>query len=226
MPGGDFEDLEQMVGSGWRHFQQSSPGIESDVSLTASAPREGRHALRIRAFRVEVNAWGRAVENTPVWINSATIAVPAGQLIRIHLWVRIDKPLVDSLDGLMIFDSLGGPLLARRIRQTQGWQDVTFFRKATRPHPLVVTFALTGIGDVAIDELVVQPLGSPRATISSPPSQTAVGRQPKFSTDRARRGMMTAPPTAKPVEAIAKARPRRLRNQLPTASVPGVSVPA
>lgn len=178
MPGGDFEDLEQMIRSGWRHFQQSPNGIKSDVSLTSSAPREGRHALRIRAVRVEVNARGSAVETTPVWINSATTPISAGQLIRIHLWVRIDNPIVDSLDGLMIFDSLGGPLLAQRIRQTNGWQDVTLFRKATRPHPLIVTFALTGIGDVAIDELVVQPLGSPRATISSPPSQTAVGRQP------------------------------------------------
>jgi hypothetical protein len=64
----------------------------------------------------------------------------------------------------MVFDSSGGPLLAQRFGETQGWQEVTLYRVVTDSTRYMLTFALTGPGDVSIDSFSVEPLGIPRRT--------------------------------------------------------------
>ena len=72
-----------------------------------------------------------------------------------HGWVDVPRPLAGSLDGLLVFDSLGGPDLGDRVRNTQGWRKLTLYRVAGRTGELTVTFALTGVGEAWIDDLAV-----------------------------------------------------------------------
>ncbi len=82
--------------------------------------------------------------------------VEAGDLVQIQAWVRIDAPLAGSVDGLVILDTQNGEALATRLRHTDGWRQITMFRGAPRPGPLAVTFALTGLGEAAIDDVTLQ----------------------------------------------------------------------
>jgi hypothetical protein len=96
------------------------------------------------------------VETAPVWVNSAPLQLQAGQWVRIHGWVRVDRPILGSVDGLMVVDSLGGPCLAQRVYVTNGWQEIALWRGTPHAAELVITCALTGTGQVLIDEFTVE----------------------------------------------------------------------
>ena len=68
-----------------------------------------------------------------------------GKSLRVTGWVRIDEPIQESIDGLEIVDSLGGPELALTVRQTTGWQPFQIVRGVPESTELRVTFALTGL---------------------------------------------------------------------------------
>ena len=93
--------------------------------------------------------------------------VEAGQIVCIHGWVNVPSPITGSVDGLMIFDSLGGEALADRVGRTAGWKEFALYRIAPQSAAMNVTFALTGLGEVWIDDVAVHVLDA------SPPTFTA-----------------------------------------------------
>ena len=101
------------------------------------------------------------VETPPVWITTPPIAVPSGQLIAIEARVWVPKPIQGTVDGLLVFDSWGGPALAERVGVTPGWRHMVLYRIAPETeskNPLTVTFALCGMGEARIDDVRVRPL--------------------------------------------------------------------
>jgi hypothetical protein len=60
----------------------------------------------------------------------------------------------------MIVDSLGGPPLAERVHETEGWQEFTLYRAATQSGPMTVTFTLTGLGTACLDDVSISLLDS------------------------------------------------------------------
>jgi hypothetical protein len=102
--------------------------------------------------------------------------VEAGELVLIRGWVQIPTPITGSVDGLMIVDSLGGEDLALRISKTTGWQPFSLLRVASQSGALTVTFALTGLGEVRLDDVavqVVEPAGAGGLTQHVPPAAAA-----------------------------------------------------
>ena len=91
----------------------------------------------------------------PLTITSAPVSVRAGQLVRIHGWAKVPTRFAENWDGLMIFDSLTGPDLAERIRETQGWREFVLYRAAPVTGELQVVFAHTGLGESWIDDVSV-----------------------------------------------------------------------
>ncbi len=156
-PGGDCENLTQMIRMGWRQQQSASPDLDTYVALSPEQPKGGDHCLRIRVVPRSQEAADVVVESPPIWIDSAAIDVRKGQRIRVAGWVRIDQPIKGSLDGLMISDSIGGPELALRLKQTDGWQSFEMIRAADQDDQLVLRFSLSGIGEVWLDDLRVTP---------------------------------------------------------------------
>jgi len=159
--GGDMEALDQMIQAGWQQRRAAPSGVNADVSLSLSEPHAGRSALRLQAWPADAQRAPRLVERPTVWITSSPVPVREGQLVRIRGWAQVPRPVVGSDEGLLIFDSLGGPDLGDRIRLTQGWREFTFYRAVPRGGPLSVTFALTGLGEAALDDLQVSLLDPP-----------------------------------------------------------------
>lgn len=160
LSGGDFEDLRLLFENGWQHLQHPMQGIATTAELTPDQPRGGRFALRLSAKALEKNDLP-IVESPPLWITTPPIPVQAGEIVRISGWVRIPAPIVGSVDGLMIVDSLGGEPLAERIVRTNGWEQFTLYRAAPAAGNFTVTFALAGLGDALLDEVTIQPLAWP-----------------------------------------------------------------
>lgn len=164
LPGGDFEDLSRTMRAGWQHVEHPHPGLSSGAELSPHGAHSGRSCLRLRAWASEGQAAPGLVESPPVWATSAAVPVETGQLLRIRGWVDVPAAITGSVDGLMVFDSLGGQALALRFGETKGWREFVLYRVAPRHEELRVTFALTGMGEARIDDVaveVIRPLSAP-----------------------------------------------------------------
>jgi hypothetical protein len=158
LPGGDFECLDVMMQSGWRHYQHPVEGIRTAADLIAEARHSGLLGLRLTARADDAENPPAMIETPPLWITSPAVAVEAGQVVRIHGWVNIPAAVTGSVDGLMIVDSLAGDDLAVRIDKTGGWKEFTLYRAAREPAAVSVTFALSGLGEARIDDVTIQVL--------------------------------------------------------------------
>ncbi len=156
LPEGSCENLSAMLAAGWKHYQHPTEGIQTSVDLSARGAHTGAAGLLLRAAPADPEHKPIAVETPPVWVTSAPVVLEAGDLVQIDAQIRIDAPITGSADGLVMFDSDSGEALAERLYKTKGWRHVTLYRAATRPGPLIVTFALAGIGEAAIDDVTVQ----------------------------------------------------------------------
>jgi hypothetical protein len=155
---GDMESLDAMLAAGWKQERRPPPGINCDVSLSLAQPRSGRSALRMQAWVADPKTAAAVIEEPIVWISSSPVAVRQGQIVRIHAWVHVPRNVAGSIDGLVVFDSLGGLDLGDRVRVTQGWRELTLYRAASQSGDLIVTFALTGLGEAWVDDLSVSVL--------------------------------------------------------------------
>lgn len=152
---GDFESLDQMTKAGWKNFTRLPEDVKAEVSLSLVNPHSGRSALRLAAALRDPRQTPSTIERPLVWITSSPVPVREQQIARITGWCFVPQPIVGSHDGLLIFDSIGGPDLADRVRLTRGWRQFTFYRAVPESGELVVTFALSGLGEAWVDDLHV-----------------------------------------------------------------------
>ncbi len=151
MPAGGFESLDHLLATGWIQRIGAVGSARAKVELSLEAPRSGRYALKMQAWSLSGAA---ALEQWPAWVTSAPIPVRGGQLVRIHGWAKVPKP-IQGTDGLLVFDSMTGVDQADRIRETKGWREFLLYRTAPHSGELAVVLALTGLGEVFVDDLHV-----------------------------------------------------------------------
>jgi hypothetical protein len=159
LPAGDFKDLGTMLGVGWRHFRQTSAESVSAVELTAAPGGQQGTCLLLRAAPTQPEAAPRLLESPPVWVTSPPVDVAEGQLVRIEGQIYVPHPITGSVDGLLIAESIGGDSLAFRAGTTDGWQHFTLYRVAPRTGPISIAIALTGHGEVWIDNFSIRVVG-------------------------------------------------------------------
>jgi hypothetical protein len=134
--------------------------MASQVALSAQRPHTGQRSLHLHVSRGSKMA-PEFVEAPPVWIVSPPVQLRAGQIVRIEGWAWVPEPVAATADGLLIFDSVAGATMAKRIGQTSGWQKFAMYRAATSTGPMSVTIALAGIGDAWVDDVTLRPVSRP-----------------------------------------------------------------
>jgi len=179
--GGGMEGIEDLAGNGWRHFALPQSELRTAVEIVRQSPAAGSGALRLSAAAADAQAPPVVVETPPVWVTTPPLDIPPGTLVEISAQVRVPEPIAGSVDGLLVFDSLGGPALAERVARTSDWRRLVLHRIAPADgaaEPLVVTFALTGLGTAEIDEVSIRPLdpGAAGRVPATAVSTTAGGR--------------------------------------------------
>jgi len=168
--GGNLERLDTLAHAGWGHFRHEHPGIETVAELSPQQPNSGRFSLKLAARPTDEKTTPGTVETSPVWITTPGIPVEAGQLFRVHGFVRVPAPLSGTVDGLLVVDSFGGEALAERIQQTDGWQEFVFYRTSPTRSELRVTFALSGLGEAYLDDIAIEPVLRAPPQSALPPS--------------------------------------------------------
>lgn len=176
LPGGSMERLDDLSAAGWRHFAVQDPAVRTAVEITRGNPFDGVACLTMRAVPANPAEPPVVLETPPVWITTPPLPAPPGKLIEIEAQIAIDEPIQGSVDGLLVFDSFGGPALAERVGQTKGWRRLVLYRMvpADTTAPLVVTFAMTGLGTARIDEVAIRVIerggsGTPASIVSTTP---------------------------------------------------------
>jgi hypothetical protein len=151
------------------------------VEISRDRPFAGAGCLRVEARPVTLDDAPIVVETPPVWVTTPPLAAPVGKLLEISARVWVPRPIKGSVDGLLVFDSLGGPALAERVGATRDWARINLYRIVppdAAGEPLVVTFALTGLGEARIDEVSVRVLEHGGAGVAASPVSTV--QQPAF----------------------------------------------
>ncbi len=177
LPAGEFDRLDALMGAGWCNWQRAPAGVAAKVELSAAAGRGGGLGLLLWARAESADTAPAVLESPPIVVSSPPINVQAGQLLCIHGWVKIPAELTAGVDGLTVFDSLGGEPLAAHLHHTAGWQRVLLYRVAARSGAMQVHFVLSGLGEVHLDDFAVTALlASPVAPPSRGLGPTAEGR--------------------------------------------------
>jgi|GEM_PF-437810 len=158
LPAGDFEDLQAMLGSGWQRGQTDGEIVSGFVELARQAARSGQYGLRLSAVPRDNRSPPEALDAPPIWVISPPIPVRPGQCLRIQGWVQVPRLIQGSVDGLIVSDSIGGETLAWRVRNTSGWQKFEMYRMVPQGGTVRLSFILTGLGEVWLDEVQVQPM--------------------------------------------------------------------
>ncbi len=158
LPMGDFEDLGAMMRYGWRHVQRPSKAVLAAAELVPQAARSGRLGLRLVAEPADPDSPPEVVETPPIWITSPGIRVETEELLCVRGWIRAERRIHASVDGLLILDSLGGEPLALRIDQTADWEPFELYRAAPQSGLMTVSFVLSGLGEVWLDDVEIRPV--------------------------------------------------------------------
>ena len=170
LKGGHMEEINTLSSTGWRHFVRPTDQVKGSVELSTRAPADGKRSLRIFATANNSEEAPVVIETPPIWITTPPINAAAGTLLEIVAKVRVPNTIEGSVDGLLVFDSYGGPALAERVNKTESWRRLVLYRivppaqpgndgsPGELPPPLTVTFALTGLGEAQIDSVSVKPL--------------------------------------------------------------------
>lgn len=171
LAGGGMERVEELAAAGWRHFARTNPDIRTSVEVVRDGAFAGAGSLEVAATPVDPSAAPAVVETPPVWVTTPPLRAPAGKLLEISARVWVPAPIRGSVDGLLVFDSLGGPALAERVNATRDWKRLTLYRivPPETEEPLVVTFALTGLGRAVIDEVSIRVLEPGAAGLPAQP---------------------------------------------------------
>ncbi|MAG94752.1 MAG: hypothetical protein CMJ48_13565, partial [Planctomycetaceae bacterium] len=150
--GGDFEDIEVMVAERWQHHQQETEAVRATAELYPLKTGQGS-CLRLMAVPEAGSDPPSVVHQSPVSVISPSIHVRAGQVVHISGLLRIPVPTTANLDGVTLYDTLGGASAALRWQGPQGWRRFELIREVDHDREFVVRITLNGLGEVKVDDL-------------------------------------------------------------------------
>ena len=167
---GGFENLQSLLDAGWRHKKLPLEGIQTAVRLSPTAPHTGQYCLELEAAAND-STLAPVVPTAPVWIKSRPVHLRAGDILEITGVARVPQSLIGSVDGLQIFDTLGGSELATRVRAAPSWQPFRMIRTTSSDTEVSVVIAMSGLGIAQVDDLSFRLISqgqSPHATDGRP----------------------------------------------------------
>lgn len=135
-------------------------GMDSAPIEQASFLQSPNQSESVRAMRVEVVAIRDTVlpggyAGTAARVQSPSVDCPPSSLIRVNARMRTIG-FGGPFQGVLVYDSLGGPELGVLVRSPDEWQQIEIYRQTTSAASLKVMFEVIGAGEVLIDDVQVR----------------------------------------------------------------------
>ena len=167
---GDFELPMDRQPSGW--LLDNPPPLDDVVTKAQRVTTEvfyGKQSLMLEMLPKNSLVPPLALERSYVAITSPSVKLLPGTLVQVTAWLKIPQKIASSVDGLLVFDSVGGEPLGIRLTDAMPWRRITLYRRVPASGTINVSMVLTGIGRVYIDEVHIEPLVLP----ATPPKEAA-----------------------------------------------------
>jgi hypothetical protein len=158
LPNGDFEGSLDRESDAWLRQEATLDNVEMVSRLVTEQPKEGKQCLMLQIKPKNPQAAPGALERTFLALNSPTIRLQPGTLVRISGWIRIPQSISASADGALLYDRAGGEPLAVRLKDSTPWKQFVLYREVPADGMMSVTLALTGLGTVYFDDVRIEPL--------------------------------------------------------------------
>ncbi len=155
LPSGKMELPPELLSAPWQTLFPDSRKGTNHATISEIQPHSGRACMHIHARPSQNSA---SPGNHFLTVQSPQIPIVGGHFYEIRLWVRAEGLGRESENQLLMYDSIGGPDLATRKKNTSGWEPVTVYRKAAKNEPLKIFISLQGSGDVWVDDIAVRKL--------------------------------------------------------------------
>jgi len=156
LTGGNME-MQTLQQAGWEPMSHKVDRASvARMEISPEAAHLGQTGLLLAVVPSNPSDKPKQLETVPLWAATPAVPIRMGEMICVNGWIRIPQPLESTVDGLMIFDSLGGEELALRFLQTAGeWREFAFYRIVPEDGNYYVFFALNGFGEVHLDDIRV-----------------------------------------------------------------------
>jgi hypothetical protein len=170
LPNGDFELAPDRVPEGWTAQETTLDDVVLTARRVPDEPKEGKQCLMLKiAPKNPQLPPPAALERTYLAINSPSIRLQPGTIVRISGSIRIPGPITASVDGALLYDSAGGEPLAVRLTEPTKWKQFVLYRRVPSSGTISVTLALTGLGTAYFDDIRIEPLlWNSTASVSKP----------------------------------------------------------
>jgi hypothetical protein len=181
LPDGGFETPANAVQPDW--LVQPVPSLDNidwRVRRVTDHPHTGNQCVMLRVAPKDPKSVPSVLERTCVLLHSPVVRLAPGTLVRISAWVRIPQQIAATMDGALLYDSIGGEPLAIRLKAATAWKKLSLYRRVPASGKVNVTLALAGIGEVFFDDVRIEPLMQVGATASAaepPPVDAERGSQ-------------------------------------------------
>ncbi|MFV0443892.1 MAG: hypothetical protein ACK5Q5_10005 [Planctomycetaceae bacterium] len=157
MRAGSFEHWDALLAAGWQyHALSEGDGVETLIELNSGGAIG--NCLRLAARPTDPENAPVVLDRAPIVYLSEPIPVESGQVVHIIGKVRIDSPVTNSRNGLMLYDNMSGSVGALRWMDgtpTNRWLPFELLRPVQSSGELRLTLELTGFGDVRFDEIQI-----------------------------------------------------------------------
>jgi hypothetical protein len=160
LPAGDFEAAPDDKPANWLvEVVPTLDPVEVTARRVTDAPHKGKQCLLLQVKPKADRLPPQLLERTFVAIHSPVVHLEPGTLVKITAWMRMPGPITGSVDGAMLYDSIGGePLAVRTTAPDPLWKPYVFYRRVPAAGAVNVTMALTGVGSVYFDDVEIEPL--------------------------------------------------------------------
>ena len=173
LPGGDFELPPTQKMAEWLQDGKTLDDVTMTAQRVVEGAKEGVQCLKLQIKPKDLLRPPAALERTFLAVYSPQVRLTPGTLVQITAWVRVPKNITASVDGALLYDSVGGEPLAIHITGGTAWKKFTLYRRVPAAGLISVTMALTGLGTAYFDDVRIEPMlpdfGPPTVRIGSDP---------------------------------------------------------
>jgi hypothetical protein len=146
-------------------FAPSRTFVTAAEVHTPPTPELGNGVLRLEVRHRGDPADGKPtdatfapLERTFLAVDSPSVQLPPGTLVRISAWVHVPKEITGSADGALFYDDAGGEPLGVRVSVSPLWKRYHLYRRVPPSGQISVTLALTGAGAAYFDDVRIEPM--------------------------------------------------------------------
>lgn len=149
---GDLDQADAVDRTGWTHDRRITDQSRSEVQVVHGPQMQGAGCLRVEVVPLAEDPLPGGYAGTAVRVRSPPVRCAAGQPLRIDARVRT-LGFGGPYQGVLVYDSLGGPELGILVRQADQWQHVRLYRHTPAAGEVRVIFEVIGSGEALIDDV-------------------------------------------------------------------------